>query len=506
MGQIGKNMLHVGRLGTLMFDDRAREAIRNLDLASARDSIVSPEQIKKIKPNTTLNSLSQEKIDHYHATEDFQVLLNTLSAIALATYQNMEPKQATYRVKEPAKIISGGAFGIYLFVPIKESPNMEVVKYLASSAPVPTEDGWPGNPIGNLGKSWEPLHYLLNGKSFVDDRLYTDVFYTSLSACVPILNKDGSTLALLGIDYAATEERNKLSMLGLFCIGLVACSIVLSIVSSSFMAKKLSASLVSLSDAAKKVAANDFSVSVDLQSNDEFATLGKVFNQMIASIRRYMQVLDDKHKQLATVICDMHDGVGSLLTSIAASSQKLAESKAPVDPQQAASLRSINHLAREGLTEVRFLVNALEYKACDYSTLLEEIAMMGADILTPSHIELTMEVNEKLPDGTFSFRDFLEIQRVFREIFVNIVKHSNATRCTLVITVHPETVTMHIQDNGTIFQTGKSENGSGHGLSSMQNRIKRLGGTFSCGFDQGFHIHCTLPNLTKALDYPGFTS
>lgn len=57
MEQIGKNLLHVGRLGALMFDDEAREAIKRLDVATARDSIVSAEDIAAMKPISTLKSL-----------------------------------------------------------------------------------------------------------------------------------------------------------------------------------------------------------------------------------------------------------------------------------------------------------------------------------------------------------------------------------------------------------------------------------------------------------------
>ncbi|EKD39378.1 MAG: hypothetical protein ACD_75C00430G0001, partial [uncultured bacterium] len=92
-------------------------------------------------------------------------------------------------------------------------------KYLASVAPLPTADGWPGNPIGNLTKGWTPPASAFAGKPYVDDRLYTDSFYTSLSAVVPLLDADGSFLAFLGIDYAATKEKNALILLQYISFG-----------------------------------------------------------------------------------------------------------------------------------------------------------------------------------------------------------------------------------------------------------------------------------------------
>ncbi|EKD39380.1 MAG: sigma factor SigB regulation protein [uncultured bacterium] len=498
MGQITKNMLHVGRIGALMFDDEARAAIKRLIAATERDSIVGEAEIAAMPPRTTLKSLTQEDIDRYHASSDFQMLLDVLSMVSLATSQDMEPKQSHYRLDEPLKTISAGAFGVYLAVPIKESPNMEVWKYLASSAPLPTSDGWPGNPIGNLAKSWEPLDYLLKGKSFVDDRLYTDEFYTALSAAVPILDQDGSTLAILGIDYAATEERNKLLVLKLFCYGLVAGSLLLSIISSAYLARKLGSSLRLLADAARRVADNDLAVAIDIKSNDEFAMLGRVFNQMVVSIRKYMLALEEKHNQLATIVLDMHDGVGAILTSIVMNSEKHAATDQTSLAATAARLQSVNHLAREGLTEVRFLMNALDYERCDFAVIVEEIRMQGADILAPSGVKLDLRIAGELPRGRMEFREFLELQRIFREAFVNIVKHSDATHCEVSIDFTGPDVAISIADDGA--EVGQESKGGGRGLKSMGGRARRLGGTLEYFRRDGFHIKLSLPRSPQSPD------
>ncbi len=492
MTQIGKNLLHVGRLGVSMLDDEARAAIKRLTQATAEDAIVNADDIARMQPRTTLLSLSREDIDRYHASKDFQLLLDVLSRVSFATFQDMEPKKKSYRLEEPLKAISNGVFGTYIAVPIKESPNLEVMKYLASAAPLPTADGWPGNPIGNLAKGWEPLDYLLKGTSYVDDRLYTDEFYTSLSAAVPILDKDGSTFAILGIDYAATEERNQLIVLKFFCYGLVLASLLLSIVSSYFMAHKLSSSLRILSDAARRVADNDFSISLDIKSNDEFAILGKVFNQMILGIRKYTLALEEKNNQLATIVYDMHDGIGAILTSIAMNSEKDAlRVGKEAEQRRADTLMSINHLAREGLTEVRFLMNAVEYDKCDFPVIIEEIRMQSVDILAPSGIQFDLQITGDLPPNPLDFGKYLELQRIFREVFVNIVKHANATKCTVKIVFSSAEVAMKISDNGG--RENETMSIGGRGLKSLLARAKQLGGRLEYCRQDGFHIELNMP-------------
>ncbi|MFH0785310.1 MAG: HAMP domain-containing protein [Pseudomonadota bacterium] len=492
MSQIGKNMLYVGRLGALMLDDEARDAIKRLTLATEKDSIVSADDIAAMKPSTTLKSLSQENIDRYHGSRDFKLLRDVLCMVTLATVHDMEPRKTEYRVEDPLRVINNGAFAVYIAVPIKESPNNEVWKYLVSPAPEPTADGWPGNPIGNLAKGWEPLNYLFLGKSYVDDRLYTDEFYTSLSAAVPILNKDGSTLAIFGIDYAATEERNQLIALKYFSYGLVFASLLLSIFSSMYMAHRMGSSLRILSDAAQKVAENDFSVSLDIKSKDEFAILGKVFNQMIVSIRKYMLELEEKNKQLATIVLDMHDGVGAILSSIAMNSAKDVAKEDDACRGSVDRLVSINHLARKGLVEVRFLMNVLDYDQYDYSVIVEEIKMQSADILAPSGIEFQLEILGDLPRDRMEFRQFLDLQRIFREIFVNIVKHSKATHCAVALDFRGKDVAMKISDNGS--GVTKENCSGGRGLKSLMGRAQQLGGKLEYHQRNGFHIEFSIPN------------
>lgn len=185
-----------------------------------------------------------------------------------------------------------------------------MLKYLVSCVPHPTEDGWPGNPIGNLAKNDHPQDFLLTGKSYTYDYVYSDEFYSSLDIVDPILNADGTPLAFLCIDYAAAKEKNTLMLLKYSCFGIVFVSFLISIAGSVYISRKLSASLRQLTGTAERVAASDLDFALDIQSNDEFATLGHTFNRMVRSIRGYTKDLAEKHQQLTTVVEDMHDGVG----------------------------------------------------------------------------------------------------------------------------------------------------------------------------------------------------
>ena len=101
MAQITKNMVHLGHLGGSMLDEEARAAIRRLNEASKKASIVTKAEIDAMPLQSTLSSLKQEDIDSLQASSDFKKLVKSLVMIATASHQDMEPPKEIYRIDEP---------------------------------------------------------------------------------------------------------------------------------------------------------------------------------------------------------------------------------------------------------------------------------------------------------------------------------------------------------------------------------------------------------------------
>ena len=89
------------------------------------------------------------------------------------------------------------------------------------------------------------------------------------------------------------------------------------------------------------------------------------------------------------------------------------------------------------------------------------------------HYEVSLEGEEKhLPDYV---RD--QLYMVLREGVRNAVAHSGSERIEVEVAITPKHVTAHVRDNGTGLdpEDGTTE---GLGLSSMQERVSLLGGSF----------------------------
>lgn len=483
MDLLRKNLRDVGNTGAMLFDHEDREAMKRLKAAALQASIFDRQVVEALPQGGTFKSIPPERVKELHASKDFQMILHRLKMINHASYKEASPLLKEYEIEEVSGL-EKGMMAAYLMIGAMDSLPEDICMYLASSGPEPTIDGWPGNPIGNLFRAFNPWSRI-SQKIFIGNELITDDFYQSLSGTIPILDETHTPIALLGMDYSVGRELNKLNHLKWICFALIAGSFLLALLLSFFISRVLNAPLGLLHRAAINVSQNNYTAMVDIKSADEFGLLGKVFNQMLANIRRSFRSLEMKNRQLASVVGDMHDGVGSILTSIA----MISQANHTTDVRE--KLEPINRLSQQGLSEVRFLMDALEYEKCDLSKIAEEVEMLAADILKPMGISLTLARLDTLSRQPIDFNVFLELHRVFREAFTNIIKHSNAVNCKVDIELSDSDCHIRIQDNGNCFADESA--GLGRGLKSIAIRIQRIGGTLEYGHKNGFQINITLP-------------
>lgn len=159
---------------------------------------------------------------------------------------------------------------------------------------------------------------------------------------------------------------------------------------------------------------------------------------------------------------DVHDILGHSLTVISVKTE-LAGRLIDLDPERAKSeLAEVNSLAREALAEVRATVGDLR------SPALPSVLAAAESALTAAGIEPV------LPDPAIADSQHAALFAwVLREAVTNVVRHSGATRCEVILT--PTRITVH--DNGS----GPGDAELGNGLRGLAERISDAGGRF--GFD-----------------------
>lgn len=83
-----------------------------------------------------------------------------------------------------------------------------------------------------------------------------------------------------------------------------------------------------------------------------------------------------------------------------------------------------------------------------------------------------------------------EILLIFKECVNNIVKHSGCTKVSVEIKRSSDQLDLRVHDNGRGFDTARDS--EGHGLASMRERARALGGTLQLDSSEGSGATLTL--------------
>jgi two-component system, NarL family, sensor histidine kinase UhpB len=193
---------------------------------------------------------------------------------------------------------------------------------------------------------------------------------------------------------------------------------------------------------------------------------------------RVEQVTAQERKRIAG---DLHDDLGAKLLTIVHTSDN----------------DRIATLAREALEEMRLsvrgltgrpvkLVDALGDWRAEFVSRLSQTGL-EADWESPNDDELTQ---------TLSARTYVQTTRILREAVNNIIKHSQASRCSVTAGLAGGDFQLAIQDNGKgISSEDDKRLDRGHGMASMKHRAKQLHGQclVESGPGLGTVIRLTLP-------------
>lgn len=185
---------------------------------------------------------------------------------------------------------------------------------------------------------------------------------------------------------------------------------------------------------------------------------------------------------------DLHDVLGHTLSLIILKSE-LASKLADRDPQRAREeIRDVERISREALSEVRQAVRG-------YRAGLQHELDGAAQMLRAASIELSTAV-EPVP---LAPAQEAILALALREAVTNVVRHSGASHCGIVLRrVHDE-IRGEIHDEIRLVVTDDGRGGSrpdGTGISGMRERIVTLGGCVVRDGSHGTTLTVTLPLAT----------
>lgn len=178
---------------------------------------------------------------------------------------------------------------------------------------------------------------------------------------------------------------------------------------------------------------------------------------------------------------EIHDNVGHMLSrSILQVGALLAIYRE--DSALSPHLIELKSSLDEAMNNIRNSVHNLHDESIDLKNSLKNLA----DSFPFCPVQLDCDVSRQLPK---------EIKYCFiaivKEALNNIIKHSNATKVSIMAKEHPGLYQLLIEDNGTkVFSVSDT---SGMGLSNMRDRVDALHGIIHISSEQGVKIFISIP-------------
>jgi len=238
-------------------------------------------------------------------------------------------------------------------------------------------------------------------------------------------------------------------------------------------------------------------IAVAITAEIDVAVQVVAFGVILVAVRRLMELvweLEAARAQVAELAAseerlrlsrDMHDLLGHSLSLIALKSE-LALKLIERDPEGAANeVRDVESAARQSLQEARAAVRGLRR-----SSLAAELDAARA-ALQAAGIEVSVRTAGPLPAGVETLLGFAA-----REGATNVMRHSGASRCHIVVRRVGDMAELELRDDGV---GAASASGEGSGLRGLAERMAEARGTLEAGPAEGggFRLAARVPITTS---------
>ncbi|HVS92569.1 MAG TPA: two-component regulator propeller domain-containing protein [Mucilaginibacter sp.] len=189
---------------------------------------------------------------------------------------------------------------------------------------------------------------------------------------------------------------------------------------------------------------------------------------------------------------DFHDDLGNKLTRITMLSE-LLERRLSKDhyQEEKTMVKQIRMSAQDMYIGTKNIIWALNPENDNLQQVLLQVESFGQDLFPESNIRFETHINlESAGSITLPLGYSRNIILICKELLNNILKHSQATRAAITVTIDKNEIKLVVMDNGIGFDTNQSDEGDG--LQNMQKRAAKLNAKLTIDSKKGTGTISTL--------------
>jgi signal transduction histidine kinase len=172
------------------------------------------------------------------------------------------------------------------------------------------------------------------------------------------------------------------------------------------------------------------------------------------------------------IASDLHDDIGSTLSSISIFTLMAREGSKEVTPM----LDQIGEYSRNMLESMADIVWTIHTDNDNFEKIILRMRSFAFELLGAKNIDFEFNADESLSTLKLPMELRKNLYLIFKEATNNIVKYSHADSAIFSLTRSKNILTLLIRDNGKGFDI--TQETVGNGLKNMKNRAMEMGATF----------------------------
>lgn len=193
-------------------------------------------------------------------------------------------------------------------------------------------------------------------------------------------------------------------------------------------------------------------------------------------LRQRMKELELRNQ----IAADLHDEVGSSLSSIHMLSQMAMQSDNETTHKDILARMSIN--AKETMDKMGDIVWMIKSGETEADSLKQRMERFAYDICSSKNINVHIQLDE-LGNAKLSMQQRKNIYLIFKEALNNAVKYSGAEKITVSTSLKDRELQLQVKDEGKGFENNVVK--KGNGLDNIKNRAIEMGGTLNIISERG---------------------
>jgi len=171
------------------------------------------------------------------------------------------------------------------------------------------------------------------------------------------------------------------------------------------------------------------------------------------------------------IASDLHDEIGSNLSSICVDGQLLLKSKLLSENERELS-SDISKTASQTLDAMRDIIWFINPKNDEGEDIIFKMRETASKLLVG--MEWTFNAANAVRLDSFSLEQRRNIFLIYKEALTNVIRHSNSKKCEVVIHNQADNLIINIKDNGEGFDVNSVRKNTG--LLSMMKRAEKING------------------------------